>query len=126
MSQNLNRASNVRAPHDIGQTANDFQEYHFTCPTNHAANAVPSHFKGQYVRLYATAECYFAFSTNSAAEVDSTPPTATAAGENDKVGRLLPATTEMHVLVPDSPDTVYFVREGQASCQIFMGLASGS
>lgn len=142
MSNILNAAAAVRAPHDVGRTANDFGVLKFTAgsaadTTVHFANAIPTAWRGFWVELYVsggtpgTDRMDFAFSGHSNAEV-STAVAASAAGASDKVGASVPTGTTLSVLVPPTGDStllnpppIYFVRESTAAGMICtMRLAS--
>lgn len=85
--------------------------------TNHAVDAVPSHWQGREVGLIAKGgNCYFAFSKRQGAEVDRAVA-ATAAGVSAKVGLPLPDSfgTETRARIPrGGGETIYFVRESDA------------
>lgn len=130
MSTEQHKAAVVRAPNDIGRTANDFGVLKFTATTTHAANALPDAWAGQWVRIYVITggDLHFAFSTSSSAEVDRSV-SATAAGASAKVGDFLEGASETHVRLPniDVPgETLYFVRESTAAVDVYMRLASGA
>lgn len=136
----LNKAAKVRAPHDLGQTANDFGVMNFTAPTTHAAHVLPNTWQGQWAELHVvggtagTDYVDYAFSLASNAEVD-TSVAATAAGISAKVGGRIPTGEKVMVLIPKyktpgqgpvSEGDIYFVREGSAAdMSVRLRLASG-
>lgn len=140
MTADLNKAAKVRAPHDCGQTANDFSVKVFTAPTTHAADAVPNLWQGQWAELHVvggtagTDYVDYAFSLSSSAEVDIAVA-ASAAGASDKAGARIPTGEKVMVLIPKhktpgaGPVTegdIYFVREGSAaSMSVRFRLSSG-
>ena len=122
------QAANVKPPFDKDSDDN-FRVAKFTAGTTHAANAVPTEFCGKYVTLYATGgNVHFGFSPNSSAEIDS-GATATAAGETNQVGGVLPngLMYQRQVRVPSAAPggSMYFVRESTAaSTTVYMELSS--
>jgi hypothetical protein len=136
MSNILNAAAAVSAPHDIGRTANDFGVRRYTAETTFRADTVPDTWRGKWVELYVTGgtagtdSVHYAFSLSSAAEV-STAVAATNAGATDKVGAVIPTGETRHVLIPVGGDPaagtgdIYFVRDSTAaSMSVYMRLAS--
>ncbi len=130
-SPDLSKSALVRAPFDYAAVANNFGVLKFSggvlaTETTHKANVVPNAWRGQYVEIYVTGGVmHYAFSTSSAAEVDRAVA-ATEAGASVKVGGVIPNGETRHVLVPDSSDPVYFVRESDTVGTIaYMRLASG-
>lgn len=108
------QASNVKAPFDKGNAANDFNVRLYDCDTTHKVTAVPYSFTGKYVRIFvAGGDLHYAFSESSSAEVDRAVA-GTDAGASDKVGDIIKDGTSDHVRLPSVKDesvTLYFVRE---------------
>lgn len=125
MSEALLKATQSRAPNDVGRTANDFGVLIFTCDTSHKVNALPDHWKGRRVGIHAVGGAAdVAFSTSASAEVD-TSAAAADAGTAAKAGRTIASgATEYFVLPEPDGKTLYFVREGAAT-SIRLHLASG-
>lgn len=120
--------TSLRAPHDGGVTANDFQVRKFDCDTLHKVNAVPATWAGKVVRLYVTGgNLHFAFSKSGSAEVDSSVA-STDAGASLKVGDFLKDGGEIYVRLPglkDESESLFFVREASVDNSIcYMRLAS--
>lgn len=125
MSEALLKATQSRAPNDVGRTANDFGVLIFTCAAAHRADALPDHWKGRRIGIHAVGGAMdVAFSTSSIAEVD-TSVAATDAGAAAKAGRTIASGATEYFVLPD-PDgkTLYFVREGAAT-SARLHLASG-
>lgn len=125
MSEALLKATQSRAPNDVGRTANDFGVLVFTCAAAHRADALPDHWKGRRIGVQPIGgDADIAFSANANAEVD-TSAAASDAGTAAKAGRTVTGDTTEYFVLPD-PDgkTLYFVREGAAT-SIRLHLASG-
>lgn len=116
-------AADVRAPIDR-VTPNDFGVRKFTSGTGHAANVVPTEWRGRFVTLYASGPVHFAFSAHDDAEVDrSVSPTA--AGAAIGVGGLLTTVPRSMRLPTVQPgQELYFVRESDESETVWMELSS--
>ena len=115
MDYSTTKADSIRAPHDVGRTANDFGCRKFTVPTAHAANALPEAWRGaRYVIVQHLTGSDFdiAFSKESDAEVDPSV-TATAAGASAKVGQRIRSGESVHMMLPAWPEgeSLYFVRQ---------------
>lgn len=123
------KAARIRAPNDLGRTANDFGVLKFDCDTTHGANALPASWPGRWVKIRATGgDVHYGFSTASNAEVDRAVASSSA-GASSKVGGIVAdglANAE-HVQLPyvESGQSLYFVREATVDNTIvYMELAS--
>ena len=108
------QSTNVKAPFDKGNAANDFNVRVYDCDTTHKATPVPHRFTGKYVRIQVNGGVlHYAFSENASAEVDRAVA-ATDNGAFDKAGDVIEDGEFDHVRIPSVRDesvTLYFVRE---------------
>jgi len=113
------KAARIRSANDFFRgsgsvrVANDFGGREFTVTNTSAPNILPDHWSNRWVivRNIGANPCRYAFSPSSTAEV-AAAPTATAAGETDKVGDYIAAGEVQNVQLPnwDNVDGCYFVR----------------
>jgi len=116
-------ALRVRAPHDLGRTANDYGLKFYDVTATTQAHAIPTGWRGQHVIIHnrGSVEAFYAFSEHSDAAIDETP-TATAAGAVDSIARPIAAGAIQRCQIPNGTigTTMYFVRRATATTSLLL------
>ncbi len=116
-------AARIRAPHDIGRTANDYGLKLYDCTTSAQAHAVPTAWKEAEILITNTGSvaAFYAFSKSVLATIDETP-TASASGAFDTIARPIAAGATHRCQLPpwDAADTLYLIRRSTATTSLLL------